>query len=215
MVCSLFSTKKALRACGSSDAEYRVFVSPCESRCFFLAVRFLIPVRVLISSLVSSRLLFLRYWRLAVLVYIWGFVFLQSWPFAFLVFPQFTFEFFGGPLFSFALSVRFTISSHIALFCFIVVHVIFISRFVLLFFISVRSSRFVFFAVRFLISWSSPCILAVLLSFFFPVRFFFFFMISLQVVIGGKTVEAERYMEFTVITDPSPESVLMKVSRHF
>ena len=40
-------------------------------------------------------------------------------------------------------------------------------------------------------------------------------MISLQVVIGGKTVEAERYMEFTVITDPSPESVLMKVSRHF
>ena len=68
------------------------------------------------------------------------------------------------------------------------------------------------FAVRFLI----PSLVAVCFLFlpsgFDLISFRVFCFVFLKVVLGGKSAEAERYMEFTVITDPSPESVLMKVS---
>ena len=35
----------------------------------------------------------------------------------------------------------------------------------------------------------------------------------LQVVRGGESVESERYMDFTVIVDPAPDSPLMQASR--
>ena len=35
----------------------------------------------------------------------------------------------------------------------------------------------------------------------------------LQVVRGGEFVESERYIDFTVIADPAPDSPLMQASR--
>lgn len=35
----------------------------------------------------------------------------------------------------------------------------------------------------------------------------------IQVVRGGALVESERYLDFTVITDPAPDSSLMQASR--
>lgn len=32
-------------------------------------------------------------------------------------------------------------------------------------------------------------------------------------VLGGETIEAERFVEFTVVVDPSPDSALMQVTK--